>query len=80
MVNLSELLINVVSCDRLKDADKPEPKWYVGMDILVAPWGYVATIPTGKEAEPNPSNVVRTKQGKPDYFPMGTNTARWTDE
>jgi len=37
MVNLSELLINVVSCDRLKDADKPEPKWYVGMDILVAP-------------------------------------------
>ena len=70
MVNTGECLINVVTGQQAKDADRLEPKGtWPGRGTLPFPLADRCAI--GEEAGPEPSIGKDTERGKPTVFPIG---------
>ncbi|GBC59384.1 hypothetical protein DENIS_4501 [Desulfonema ishimotonii] len=78
MDNLCELLINVVSDQQAKDADKPEPKGMgYGRGVRVSPRAAVKS--PGGQAGPKSSDVFSAERGNPVSLPLGKRAARQAD-
>ena len=78
MVNRCESLINVVTNEQAKGADRLEPKgkWPGSRSFVIFCRRRCAT---GEEAGPNPFMGTQVKRGKPVVLPLGKRAARQAD-